>query len=153
MRVTRLLGMKFLGEFLFPQMKYKSGLKVEVEEGSSKVRGLYGILTCLQKGGSRSKKSNGRCTTLSKSCRKRLRRCSVCRCKKIIYLHLSDRYSIVQGKAGETVELGIKGGINHIGVGFVHGFAVKRSHAAFFSNTFSSSSSRMFFFSNDRRQI
>jgi IS5 family transposase len=41
--------------------------------------------------------------------------------KKIIHLQMSELYSIVRGKAGKSVEFGLKWGINHID-GFVMGF-------------------------------
>lgn len=42
--------------------------------------------------------------------------------KKIIHLQMDDLYSIVRGKAGKTVEFGLKWGINRIGNGFLQGF-------------------------------
>jgi len=51
--------------------------------------------------------------------------------KKIIHLHMPELYSIVRGKAGKTVEFGIKWGINRMAGGFVQGFTMKNlKHAA-----------------------
>lgn len=44
--------------------------------------------------------------------------------KKIIHLQMSELYSIVRGKAGKSVEFGLKWGINRID-GFVLGFLIK----------------------------
>jgi IS5 family transposase len=44
--------------------------------------------------------------------------------KKIIHLKMSKLYSIVRGKAGKSVEFGLKWGINRIGGGFVQGFLI-----------------------------
>jgi IS5 family transposase len=44
--------------------------------------------------------------------------------KKIIHLQMSELYSIVRGKAGKSVEFGIKWGINRID-GFVLGFVMQ----------------------------
>jgi hypothetical protein len=41
---------------------------------------------------------------------------------KIIHLQMPDVYAIVRGKAGKSVEFGIKWGINRIGGGFLSGF-------------------------------
>ena len=43
--------------------------------------------------------------------------------KKIIHLQMPDLYSIVRGKAGKSVEFGLKWGINHID-GFILGFLI-----------------------------
>jgi hypothetical protein len=43
--------------------------------------------------------------------------------KKIIHLQMSELYSIVRGKAGKSVEFGLKWGINHIN-GFIFGFLI-----------------------------
>lgn len=43
--------------------------------------------------------------------------------KKIIHLQMSELYSIVRGKAGKSVEFGLKWGINRVD-GFVQGFLV-----------------------------
>jgi hypothetical protein len=43
--------------------------------------------------------------------------------KKIIHLQMSELYSIVRGKAGKSVEFGLKWGINSVD-GFVQGFLV-----------------------------
>ena len=45
--------------------------------------------------------------------------------KKILHLHMDDVYSIVRGKAGKSVEFGIKWGINRLGGGFVQGFTLE----------------------------
>jgi hypothetical protein len=51
--------------------------------------------------------------------------------KKIIHLRMSKLYSIVRGKAGKSVEFGIKWGINRIGGGFIQGFLLDGGkHAA-----------------------
>lgn len=51
--------------------------------------------------------------------------------KKILHLHMDDVYSIVRGKAGKSVEFGIKWGINRLGGGFVQGFTLEnRKHGA-----------------------
>lgn len=44
--------------------------------------------------------------------------------KKIIHLQMSELYSIVRGKAGKSVEFGLKWGINRVD-GFVLGFLIK----------------------------
>jgi len=44
--------------------------------------------------------------------------------KKIIHLGMSELYSIVRGKAGKSVEFGLKWGINRIGNGFAEGFLI-----------------------------
>lgn len=44
--------------------------------------------------------------------------------KKIIHLQMSELYSIVRGKAGKSVEFGLKWGINRID-GFVLGFLIE----------------------------
>ena len=44
--------------------------------------------------------------------------------KKIIHLKMSELYAIVRGKAGKSVEFGLKWGINRIGGGFVQGFLI-----------------------------
>jgi hypothetical protein len=43
---------------------------------------------------------------------------------KILHLKMEELYSIVRGKAGKSVEFGIKWGINRIGSGFVQGFLI-----------------------------
>jgi hypothetical protein len=43
--------------------------------------------------------------------------------KKIIHLQMSELYSIVRGKAGKSVEFGLKWGINHVD-GFVAAFLI-----------------------------
>ncbi|MBI5139365.1 hypothetical protein HZA26_02020 [Candidatus Nomurabacteria bacterium] len=44
--------------------------------------------------------------------------------KKIIHLKMSELYAIVRGKAGKSVEFGLKWGISRIGGGFVQGFLI-----------------------------
>lgn len=44
--------------------------------------------------------------------------------KKIIHLKMSELYSIVRGKAGKSIEFGLKWGINRIGGGFLQGFLI-----------------------------
>lgn len=44
--------------------------------------------------------------------------------KKIIHLKMPELYSIVRGKAGKSVEFGLKWGVNRIGGGFVQGFLI-----------------------------
>lgn len=44
--------------------------------------------------------------------------------KKIIHLKMSELYAIVRGKAGKSVEFGLKWGISRIGGGFVQGFMI-----------------------------
>jgi hypothetical protein len=44
--------------------------------------------------------------------------------KKIIHLKMSELYSIVRGKAGKSVEFGLKWGVSRIGGGFVQGFLI-----------------------------
>jgi IS5 family transposase len=44
--------------------------------------------------------------------------------KKIIHLKMAELYAIVRGKAGKSVEFGLKWGINRIGGGFVQGFLI-----------------------------
>ncbi|MGK5086503.1 hypothetical protein WDW86_03000 [Bdellovibrionota bacterium FG-2] len=39
--------------------------------------------------------------------------------KKIIHLKMSELYSIVRGKAGKSVEFGLKWGVSRIGGGFI----------------------------------
>lgn len=55
--------------------------------------------------------------------------------KKIIHLQMPEVYAIVRGKAGKSVEFGIKWGINRIGGGFLSGFLLQdgknRSDTAF----------------------
>ncbi len=51
--------------------------------------------------------------------------------KKIIHLQMPEVYSIVRGKAGKTVEFGLKWGISRLGGGFVQGFLLAgRRHGA-----------------------
>ena len=51
--------------------------------------------------------------------------------KKIIHLKMPEVYSIVRGKAGKTVEFGLKWGISRVGGGFVQGFLLAgRRHGA-----------------------
>lgn len=51
--------------------------------------------------------------------------------KKVIHLYMPELYSIVRGKAGKTVEFGIKWGINRMAGGFVQGFTMQNhKHAA-----------------------
>lgn len=45
----------------------------------------------------------------------------ICSFEKIIHLQMNELYSIVRGKAGKSVEFGLKWGINRID-GFVMGF-------------------------------
>jgi hypothetical protein len=45
--------------------------------------------------------------------------------KKIIHLQMPEVYAIVRGKAGKSVEFGIKWGINRIGGGFLSGFLIQ----------------------------
>ena len=47
--------------------------------------------------------------------------------KKIIHLQMSEMYSIVRGKAGKSVEFGIKWGISRID-GFALGFVIDLFH-------------------------
>lgn len=50
--------------------------------------------------------------------------------KKIIHLQMSELYSIVRGKAGKSVEFGLKWGINHVD-GFILGFLIENGvHAS-----------------------
>lgn len=44
--------------------------------------------------------------------------------KKIIHLKMTELYAIVRGKAGKSVEFGLKWGINRIGGGFIQGFLI-----------------------------
>jgi len=44
--------------------------------------------------------------------------------KKIIHLKMAELYAIVRGKAGKSVEFGLKWGISRIGGGFVQGFLI-----------------------------
>jgi len=44
--------------------------------------------------------------------------------KKIIHLKMSELYAIVRGKAGKSVEFGLKWGISRIGGGFIQGFMI-----------------------------
>jgi len=49
--------------------------------------------------------------------------------KKIIHLQMSELYAIVRGKAGKSVEFGLKWGINRID-GFVLGFLINGANAS-----------------------
>lgn len=44
--------------------------------------------------------------------------------KKIIHLKMTELYSIVRGKAGKSVEFGLKWGISRVGGGFLQGFLI-----------------------------
>jgi hypothetical protein len=44
--------------------------------------------------------------------------------KKIIHLKMTELYAIVRGKAGKSVEFGLKWGISRFGGGFVDGFLI-----------------------------
>lgn len=44
--------------------------------------------------------------------------------KKIIHLKMPELYAIVRGKAGKSVEFGLKWGISRVGGGFVQGFLI-----------------------------
>lgn len=50
--------------------------------------------------------------------------------KKIIHLKMSELYAIVRGKAGKSVEFGLKWGINRIGGGFIQGFLLDHGEHA-----------------------
>ena len=49
--------------------------------------------------------------------------------KKIIHLQMPELYSIVRGKAGKSVEFGLKWGVNHVD-GFIQGFLIKNGEHA-----------------------
>ena len=44
--------------------------------------------------------------------------------QKLIHLQMTELYSIVRGKAGKSVEFGLKWGISRIGGGFLQGFMI-----------------------------